>query len=251
MTDLKVTFLVVGAQKGGTTSIAKFLTDHPDICMAKPKAVHFFDDEPRFKSGGDYAYYHSHFDYQGEAQVGEATPIYMFYEHLWGRISRYNPDLKLIVLLRDPIARAYSHYTMARKNRREWLPFGWAIRVEPLRVWRDRNRLTRRSSLRLHTYVSRGLYLRQIQNMLKYFPRENILFLKSEDLSDHHDRTMATVFEFLGVDSAVTIAPERLHTNQYPKVMSDADRRYLADKLHPQLDELEALLGWDLTAWRG
>ena|SRR5450755_1220153 len=108
----KVAFLIAGTQKGGTTALASYLQEHPAICMSTVKEVHFFDTEEFFASGDvDYTRYHARFNPTARKRLlGEATPIYMYWEAAAHRIQRYNPTMKLILLLRNPVTRAYSHW---------------------------------------------------------------------------------------------------------------------------------------------
>ena len=113
-------FMLVGAQKCGTTALAHFLSQHPEIEMASPKEVHLFDSSTYSRGWSGQRideHYRPHFEQRAGAAIrGEATPIYMFLPGIASELKRYNPDLKLIVLLRDPVERAISHYYM-EKNR--------------------------------------------------------------------------------------------------------------------------------------
>jgi len=108
--NMKISFVVGGAQKGGTTALDAYLRKHPFALMAKQKEVHFFDDESYFhKAEVDYAPYHASFDLKHTAQIiGEATPIYMYWYAAPRRIWEYNPAMKWILILRNPIERALS-----------------------------------------------------------------------------------------------------------------------------------------------
>jgi hypothetical protein len=128
--SFKVNFLIVGVQKGGTTSLDAYLRQHPRIGMASKKEVHFFDDEDRFGSGTpDYEVYHRHFDRLDSKSIyGEATPIYCYWSESMRRIREYNPDIKIIMLLRNPVERAWSHWRMETDRGADSAPFAMAIR---------------------------------------------------------------------------------------------------------------------------
>ncbi len=130
--ETKVGFLICGTQKGGTTALDAYLREHPEVCMANAKEVHFFNDGPRFSGGDpDYSPYHAYFSPEPAHKViGEATPIYMYWETAPRRIWEYNPNMKLIVLLRNPIARAFSHWNMETRRSSETLSFIDAIKNE-------------------------------------------------------------------------------------------------------------------------
>ncbi len=105
----RVDFLIAGVQKGGTFSLYRLLERHPEISLSKAKEVHFFDNGEIDWSSPRYGPYHRNFPRWREGQVrGEATPIYIYWPEALERIRTYNPDIKLILLLRDPIERTYS-----------------------------------------------------------------------------------------------------------------------------------------------
>ncbi len=245
-TTARVTFLIAGTQKGGTTALAQFLARHPQIFIARQKELHFFDTDRFFRGGApDYAWYHQHFEASdGFLAVGEATPIYMYWPAAAARIHAYNPAMKLIMILRNPIERAYSDYIMERKRGFEYWPFRWAVRCERLRsllsppTWR-----------RLHLYTGRGFYTRQIQNLLRYFPREQMLFLKTEELREQHDATLQRVCDFLGVEPFPACAQEIVFSHEYDP-MPPADWSLLQRVFAAELAALERLLGWDCSSWR-
>jgi hypothetical protein len=271
---MQVNFIIAGTQKGGTTALAKFLTQHPQICMAPVKEVHFFDYDRNYYApdtldnsqhslsvgsvGSDvsgrkpnYDYYHSFFpNYSDQPAVGEATPIYMYLPWVAPRLHAYNPNMKLILILRNPIDRAYSHYHMELARQWEWLPFPVAIRLEPLRLRLAFNPEAERSPIRTHSYVDRGFYSRQIQNLLKYFDRQNLLILLNEELQSHHAETLKRVYEFLQVDPAIAPpAPEQVLVGKYKQsqqALSNRDRHYLSQKYQPEIDRLGKLLDLDL-----
>src|SRR6188508_1226206 len=103
------TFMIIGTQKGGTTSLHRYLDKHPDVTMALKKEVHFFDSF--YFKGSDW--YLAHFPLRSEAaQTGEASPTYIFHPEAPRRVYDAFPQVKLIALLRNPVDRAYSHHQM-------------------------------------------------------------------------------------------------------------------------------------------
>ena len=131
-------FVIAGAQKSGTTALATFLRGHPDICLTDEKEVHLFDD-PDYSGAWtakaiDERYAAACGTYTGQVVVGEATPIYVYWPHIADELFRYNPRMRVIVLLRDPVERALSHHRMERSRGNEWLPLLPALLAEPLRV---------------------------------------------------------------------------------------------------------------------
>jgi hypothetical protein len=246
-----VNFLIVGTQKGGTTALAHFLATHPQICLSPEKEVHFFD----YDRQAGYDNYRKAFpNYTGQIAVGEATPIYMYFPWIAPRLHAYNPNLKLIMLLRSPIERAFSQYQMERARNWESLDFSWAIRLESWRLalgrLHDPLAKTERSWLRTHSYNDRGFYSRQIENLLKYFPRQNLLILRSEELKSDHDRVLQQVYEFLEVDIITPPPTSQYLVGNYQDSIKPKDFLYLQQKFEPEIDRLEQLLDWDLSSWR-
>ena len=204
-----VDFMIVGAQKSGTTALAQFLNQHPAIEMASRKEVHLFDS-PKHVRGTKAAEIDERYRplYQAGASDrcrGEATPIYMHLPGIAAELRRYNPALKVIVLLRNPVDRAVSDYYMQRERGRESLPLWLALLLERWRLWRERQPFRERSAWREHAYRRRGLYSLQLATLLDAFDPEQLLVLRSKDLLERHDDTLRQVLNFLGVDSGVRI----------------------------------------------
>ena len=206
--------MIVGAQKCGTSAMAHFLSQHHEIGMASPKEVHLFD-APHYSSDWtpeqiDKRYASRHAHCAGARILGEATPSYMFVPEIGRDLKRYNPNLKLIVLLRDPVERAISHYYMERTRGRERRPLWWALLREPFRLRRCRNGRVRGSVTQRCSYRTRGLYSRQLRNLFRYFDQDQVLVVGSRELSERHDEVLARVFAFLGVSEDVHVAPETI-----------------------------------------
>ncbi len=243
-----VNFLIVGTQKGGTTALAHFLSEHPDICFAPSKEVHFFDYDRHYSLGIDY--YHSFFpNYTNQTAVGEATPIYMYLPHVPERIYCYNPHMKLIVLLRNPIDRAYSQYQMELKRGWETLPFSLAIALEPLRLLFSSSVENERSARRVHSYCDRGNYVKQLKLLDRYFPKEQVLILLQQDLEQNHQQTLERVYNFLGVSVPVNFpARQKVLVGEYqplpPEIKLSLIKRFTPEILH-----LQQLIDRDLHSW--
>ncbi len=207
----RLAFLIVGAQKAGTSALASFLHQHPEICMSVPKEVHLFDapdyagDWTPAQIDERYRPYFAHCD--AGTLRGEATPIYLFLPAIAAELQRYNPDLKLIVLLRDPVERAISHYYMEKNRDKEHLPLWLALLCEPFRLRRREDTTHVDSHLRRHSYRRRGLYSIQLRNLYRSFDRDQVLVIRAEDLRQRHDAVLRHVFTFLGVSPAVRIPP--------------------------------------------
>ncbi len=244
----EVDFLIVGTQKGGTTALAYFLSLHPHICFAPNKEVHFFDYDRNYVKGIDF--YHSFFpNYNNQTRIGEATPIYMYLPHVPPRIARYNPRIKLIVLLRNPIDRAYSHYQMERQRGWESLPFPLALSLEPLRLSLPQDLDQERAPRRIYSYCDRGYYSRQLKVLQDCFPREQILVLLQSDLEQSHDQTLALVYDFLEVPRPPELPPPKRVLEGHYKPLPSWLRQALKAQFTPEIAALEKLIDRDLTNW--
>ena len=204
--------MIVGAQKCGTTALAHFLSRHPEIGMASPKEVHLFDS-PKYSRDWTPEQiderYRPFFEHCGDAAIrGEATPIYMFLPEIARELARYNPELKLIVLLHDPVERALSHYYMEKNRGKEHRPLWLALMREPFRLRRCKDARAHGSTMRVCSYRRRGLYSRQLRNLYRFFDPDRILVVRTRDLRAHHHVVLGRVFAFLGVSEHVRIEPE-------------------------------------------
>jgi hypothetical protein len=250
----RVDFLIVGTQKGGTSALAAFLGQHPRIFVPPIKEAHFFDYSSVYLNGASnsprYAAYHQLFaDARPDQLWGEATPSYMFLPFVADRIHDYNPDLKLIFMLRDPVQRAFSHYRMQRSRGWERWPFAIAAALEPVRVRLlagDPDR--KRAPVRRHSYLSRGFYATQIERFLRQFPRDNCCFVKSEELLRDHDRVLRRLFTFVGVDPNFTVAPARVFVGPRGDLNATL-ARILRLIYRRDRRRLERLTGVDFSDW--
>ncbi len=241
----KVDFLVVGAQKGGTTALDAYLRLNPEICMAKEKEVHFFEKDKYFTRKVDYSAYHSHFDpLPSQRLLGEATPVLMYYLQAPRRIWEYNPDIKLIMVLRNPIDRAYSHWNMQRDRGRDSRSFWEAIHTED-----DKTRETLPAQNIKYSYIARGFYSEQIRRLRSYFPASQMLALKSESLREEPTECMDQIWSFLGVDNIGYVKSLKKHSRPYTSSMTNREREYLKHVFEYEIKQLERMLNWDCSAW--
>jgi len=233
-------FMIIGAQKAGTTALSHFLAQHPAIAMAAGKEVHLFDS-PAYSSAMSAAelnnLYAPYFEgANAENLWADATPIYLYLPYIVPALKRYNPRLKLIVLLRDPAERALSQYAMEKGRGSEWLPLGLALLLEPLRLWLARHDLTPSSSLRCHSYVDRGKYAEQLRRLYQHFPASQILVLESAQLRRDHHQVLEMVYQFLGVAGGIDIEPEQIFSGDYSSVKDGFGRalikKYLSARFY-------------------
>ncbi|MCB1896061.1 MAG: sulfotransferase [Rhodocyclaceae bacterium] len=198
-----IDFMIIGAQKCGTTALGRMLGGHPDLCMSSIKENHVFDDvdfDPAWSTHEIDARYAPFFDHATPAQLkGEATPIYLYWSETVAHLHRYNRRLKLIVILRDPLERALSHHRMERHRGFEARAAWSAFLLEPLRLLREQDRRGPHSAYRFHSYLSRGFYASQLRRVLEIFPKEQLLVVHNRDLRHRPRQVLAQVCAHLGV----------------------------------------------------
>ena len=240
-------FVIVGAQKSGTSSLFYYLWQHPQLKLSIEKEIHYYNYHAL--NGRGLRWYRSHFPLRMTSRdklTGEASPYYLFSEDAAERLHRDNPAVKLLVLLRDPVERAYSAYHMNRNHTfrihgadPDYPTFEQAINNDDL------------SQEVSELYLYRGLYARHINAWLRHFPREQFHFINSRELFSDPKQCLGDIYAFLGIE---TIYPENLEPREvgsYP----DMEPRIQA-RLESYFDtadrELVALLGerFDWSAQR-
>lgn len=205
-------YLVIGAQRSGTTSLQQVLAQHPDVSPPRlKKGVHYFDTA--YDRGPDW--YRSQFQLAGRDKrrrirhgrgrlSGEASPYYLFHPAVPERIHHLLPDVKLIALLRNPVDRAISHHKHEVRRGYETRPLLEALRAEEERLQgQEQLLMTSPGAVSFthqhHSYVSRGLYATQLERYHAVLSPENLLVLESEEFWEHPASTLSVVLDFLGL----------------------------------------------------
>ena len=240
--------LIIGAQKGGTTSLFNYLVQHPGIREPFGKEIHYFD----LHYGRGPRWYQGRFPYRRQLEGGkltlDASPYYLAHPLAAERAAAMLPNVKLIALLRNPIDRALSHYQHERKGGREPLSFAEAVAQEPERTRGEEERLRREPAYyswnhHRYTYLRRGQYVDQLRRWAECFPRERLLVLQSEALFRDPAGVTEAVYRFLG------LAPHRLGhyktflAGSYERGMPADLRMKLAAHFEPYNRELYRWLG--------
>lgn len=242
--EKRVGFLIAGAQKAGTTALFDYLAEISALELPAVKEAHFFDDEEGIDwAAPDYSAYHALFSDPGRLW-GEATPIYFYWPNALERIRAYNPAIKLILLFRDPVERAWSHWKMEYARGKETEPFGWCIRE-------GRARMATGTPYpgfhRVFSYVERGFYGRQLARSLSLFPREQLLLLGSDELRRDPTSTIRAVCAFLGIaPPGGQISPKisRPAANiDYSAILSQSDVVFLQRQYMDEVARLHSLSG--------
>jgi hypothetical protein len=254
---LRPNIFVIGVQKSGTTSLYGHLAKHPQIQPPLVKEVHYFDVA---QARGD-GWYNAHFPTiesakRAEDAIGRAvhtfdtTPYYMFHPDVTARILRYAPDAKIIAVLRDPVARAWSHYWHEWTRGFEKLPPHRAFEAEPKRLPAPHDHVGASARDRYNhqhfSYCARSEYDLQLIRWLRHIPPTNLLCLKSENLFSQPAAALSRVAEFLDIDPFET-APDRiLNPGKYELPPAEI-AQWLNDRLSGSIASTQKMLGSEFT----
>lgn len=209
-------FLLIGAQRSGTTSLLKYLSEHPNFIPPVRKEVHFFDTNFDRRVG----WYAAHFpNSRPDAFTGDATPYYLFHPKAAKRAALTLPNAKILVLLRDPVSRARSHYQHEVAKGIETMPFSEALKLESKRLsGRDVRQSPRHNAAFAHqhfSYVARGRYMDQILAWQGFYDRKKIHVVISEELFSSPQSSVNGITDFLEVDRFQLKSAKAY--NSYPK----------------------------------
>jgi hypothetical protein len=253
-------FLIIGAQKCGTTSLYEYLTQHTDIYPATTKEVGYFDRYyqkglPWYRSQFPSAFrkLYARFIVRRHFLTGEASTGYILNPHALKRIAKVVPQAKIILMLRNPVDRAYSHYQHTLRMKRETLPFEEAVRRETERIgnaWKsmveDENYYN--LDIARYAYLKTGLYIDQVRVLMRLFSREQVLIIKNEDFDADPAGIVKQVLEFLDVRSQQSLAYSRHNTGEYLD-MDAKVRKNLIEYFRPYNQQLYEFLdvnfGWE------
>lgn len=239
---LNPSFIIIGVQKGGTTSLYRYLQKHPQILPAIKKEIHFWNHH--YKRGLDW--YLSHFPSLKDSSnflTGEATPNYIENEEVPGRIFEAFPQMKLIILLRNPIERTVSQYYHWVRLGLEDRSLAEAISEELELLGTDpETSIDPNYWQQTHKYIWRGIYVAFLRKWMMYFPSENFLILKSEDLYERPQIILKNVLEFLDLPDFVIDEFKPYNQGYYQPVPPDI-RAQLRSFFDSQNKNLEDFLG--------
>lgn len=252
-------FVVIGAKRGGSTSLYNYMLEHPNTVPMFPgrqhiKGAHYYDT--RYARG--LTWYRSHFPIEvggrplarpklSPAICGEASPYYLFHPLAAERLAHDYPDVRIIVVLRDPVERAYSHFKERTHHGGETLSFEEALDAEADRIRGEEERILADNSYvsaehENHSYLAQGRYLDMLPRWFKFFPRKQIHIALSEEFYADPNRQVNEVWKFLG------LPPSRLRSrvryNYLPAPgMAPETRRHLQESLTEHNRDLVDLLG--------
>lgn len=249
-------FLIIGAQKAGTSSLESFLGRHPQINRAKRKEVGFFSRDRVYSRGPRWYARQFPFRRSPGVRLFEATPAYLYYPFVAERILDFNPRIKLIIVLRNPVERAFSAWNMFRqihadpairdRTIEQYLEDANPESRDPIQELLERTQfpdfhscvadeihaLRTGAPLALEpSFVRRGLYCEQVERFHRLFPRENILILESDELKRHRVEALNRVLSFLGlapIDWAQASLQDQ-HVRPYDSPMAEPTRQLLQE----------------------
>jgi hypothetical protein len=247
MSPAVVDVFIAGMQKSGTTMLYSTLGSTPGIQVSDVKEPHFFDDESIDWTSPDPTKLHRHFDWSSDNLLrAEATPIYMFWPNSLRRLAAYNPDAIVIVVMKHPAYRAWSHWSMETARGHEAREFSRAISDELSGDLEGASEERRRR----HSYLGRGWYSRQCSELLSLFPRNQAYFTTTDDLWHTPNVVMDEVSKLLQVD--IPTQPRISHRSAPPLKGVDLDLATLCTLSEYFASDIAAtarITGMDLRPW--
>jgi hypothetical protein len=253
-------YLIIGAQRAGTTSLHRYLVQHPGVrTTLRTKGVHYFDTG----YGRGRSWYASRFPTRLTAwyvarrhgvalRTGEASPYYLFHPLVPDRVAELLPQVKLIALLRDPVVRAYSHYQHEVARGFETLSFEEAIAAEPARLAGEVERMLAEPlhhsfAHQHHSYLARGRYHEQLASWRALFDDSQLLVLSSERFFAEPGRWFEQVLDFLELPAFIPDAFERHNAYDYRQMGDEVRERLVEHYREPNRRLYESLgddFGW-------
>jgi hypothetical protein len=240
-------WIVVGAQRSSSSSVYKYLVSHPQVGQSVVKEIHYFDNN--YHRGINW--YLGHFPArQGNRITGEATPYYIAHPLALQRIAKDLPEVKILLVLRNPVDRAYSHFIHQRALGREpYASFAEAIDHEAERIRGEAERMLADPTYysfahQNYSYVARGRYAEQIERLYQLFPRKRVMVFSSERLSQEPSVVYAEMLAFLGLPP-FALQRFRHHNARSYAPMDPQVRSRLQEIFAPENERLFKLLGTD------
>ena len=244
---VKPTFLCIGVQKSGTTSLIKYLSQHPDIFMKKNE-LHFFDQPNNKLTESEIIKYENEFETE-KLIVGEKSPSYNYLQFAINNIYNYNPDIKLILILREPISRAFSQYNMNLFHKQKTLND-----VNDEQMIRD---FEEEENIKLpelkqngYYYIARGKYDEIISFILSKFSRKNLYIGIAEEIRADKQKYYNDIISFLGAEKLNKIKENcDLHIRKYEKSIPNILAKKLYHIYKPHNERLYEILGRKIDIW--
>jgi len=218
-TNVFPTFLILGAAKAGTTALYELLSQHPQIYLPFDKEPMFFSHDENYRRGFDW-YIKTYFEgAENYPARGEATPHYLYWaEKTAARIASHIPiqDARLVIILRNPVTRAYSWYWNMVKEGKEDLPFLDALRAEPERLKHEYEKLMKNGAM-TYGYLRGSDYIPQIKTFHQFFPHDHFFYMKQEDITNLPSKPFSDLLGFLGADADFNPVVENVNPAALPR----------------------------------
>lgn len=239
-------FVIIGAQKCGTTALYNYVAEHPDVAPSLTKEIHFFDNH--FHRGERW--YKAHFPtrrFGSHRMCGEASPAYLLHPTAPRRMAECLPEARLIVLVRNPSDRAYSHFQHNVRKGRESLGFEESFEIELERLASGITPMLDDEAYFQHyhqySYLLRGCYAAQLARWFKHFHHDRVLILECRDLLMEPATTFRTTLEFLGLSP---FEPDyKIHHHYGYSKIDPSLRTRLVEFFKPHNERLYELVGQD------
>ncbi len=243
---MKTNFVVAGTHKGGLATLHRCIAQHPQVCVNDENAASFFDNDALFERGTpSYDSYHTRFKHHVDhVAIGEVAANYLYWQESIPRICRYNPKIKVIVLLRNPIDRAYAHWQSNVTQGVETKSFVEAINAEHHRL----KTLGKRGQHLGYSYLAKGLYSHQIRQLYQYFDPHQLLFVKSEDFKENTSVMLYRIMQFLEV-AYIEVEETAQNIGSYHQRLDAKVRNELIEIYRRDIYLVEELLGWNCSNW--
>ncbi len=248
----KPNFLVIGAARSGTTLLHSYFLQHPEIFVPKEKRPepHYFLKSKLFENGDEWYQEKFFSEVNDEKAIGEVSTSYLFGERVPKRIYNYNSQMKFIVLLREPKARAFSNYWHSHKNGFDNLIFDEAVKLEEERTAELKEDLL---EIAPYSYLGRSLYAQQLNRYLKYFDKSQFHICLFEDFIENPVEQLNKICIFLNIESKHPwkLIGQAMNKSVPDKQSYSKEASHLMDDLFkPDIAELAELFDLNLDAWK-
>jgi hypothetical protein len=264
----KPKFLIIGAQKCGTTSLHYYLCEHPDVYRARRKEIDYFWNDKKYNIRHS-AYYHSQFPLPNKLPINgvvfEASPEYIYNPKCASRIYTYNPDIKLILILRNPIDRAFSAWNFYRRMHDGSTPASLYLQFKNAKshikallyeeqfpsfeelIYEEIEKINSGANFMLTGVIQRGIYAEQIKRYLEFFDEKQILIFDNSDLKSKPEKVLNQIIDFVGLAPFDWSRHETIkkQVGTYNTSLKKGTRSFLSDFYAPYNEELYSLLDRD------
>ena len=251
-------FIVIGVGRGGTTSLYNYLNQHNCIQKSSYDEIGFFDDNYHLGLNWYRSMFPTKYEKQkviqkfGKFLTYDVTPWYVRRPWTANRIKSLLPSVKIIVVLRNPVDRTYSHYHLTRREKGLTKSFEEIIDedIQKINNYDDdlKNSEEYYAELVQNSHIARGFYLEQLEIWLTIFDKKNILIISSEDLAENTQKTMNSIFNFLDLENQIIPNLQKINVGKYPKMKEETRKtleNYFFDHNKNLFKKIEKYFNWN------